>query len=613
MANIHKRTFIVLMLISIITLGKVNFTDFGTGLLAHSYNSSHTKQDGGLSQTLGEELIFNYTDFFSESSLHFSCNNLNLTSYNELTINFLVQGDQSSKSGISVVFDINSTQIDFLIEKIHQHSTVYTLSRGFVFNNPIVADFNISVTFAGQATYGNSGALIILSNSSFTNLDIVNLAETEQALVVSPDILLFEGNMVGLREISTSVAFNNSFNSSYMVDLTIDFLVNDFQSYTNEMVLIIDAEEIFRSAFFENQANVINLQFEVESGFTFIELIFQIEICSAVIEISGISIAGKVVENTIGGESYYQFSWIDGINEIINLNPLKPYSENNEKILNISLFSSFEGTTVLDGIDYNLFFGATKIGSGIIPIVKQNGDIQLIQIITFTNSYQEDLTLQFSAIETGSGVITIYNTSTIVIHDITHVNTEIYNKILEESTTFITPSYGSVTKNYIDIIYIENASLPFQLQFLMEISSSGTSFQNIALTIYVDGVAVTAKSISKEGDVHIVLDVDLSEEYNEVKFVLNILGQGSTITMENVRYILQQSINSSQNPLAPEDEFNIPFFKVPKNIFLGIFVLFDCWLVMGIMLRIYKGRKLRKKQQVENDEFILEIAQLTQD
>jgi len=34
---------------------------------------------------------------------------------------------------------------------------------------------------------------------------------------------------------------------------------------------------------------------------------------------------------------------------------------------------------------------------------------------------------------------------------------------------------------------------------------------------------------------------------------------------------------------------------------------------MGIILRIYRGHKIKKKCQTENDEFILEIAQLSQD
>ena len=74
--NIHKRTFIVLVFISWITLGKVIHADSGAGLLSTRI-THHTQQDGMLSQTLAEELIFNYTDSFSESILHFSCYNLN--------------------------------------------------------------------------------------------------------------------------------------------------------------------------------------------------------------------------------------------------------------------------------------------------------------------------------------------------------------------------------------------------------------------------------------------------------------------------------------------------------------------------------------------------------
>ncbi|MCE7742768.1 MAG: hypothetical protein GOP50_09965, partial [Candidatus Heimdallarchaeota archaeon] len=348
-------------------------------------------------------------------------------------------------------------------------------------------------------------------------------------------------------------------------------------------------------------------------GIVFLNLLFQIEVCSEVVEISNIGVSSKAIENTISGDIFHQFSWTDGIDETINLNTFKPSSEQDEHILNISLYCSFEGTIVLNGIDFDIYLGLSKIASGVISIAQQNGEIQLIETITYTDNYQIDLSITFSAGETGSGTVTLYNSSQIEIEDISHVNTEKYLKLLEEGVSFSTPTYGSLTKNYVDIVYIENTSLPFQLEFLMELSASTSGFQSIVLSVYADDSAITTKSISDVGDVHIFIDVELTEGYNEIKFVLNIIGQGSTVTFENMRYTLEQGINDTLNPLIPEDEFNIPFFKVPKNIFLGIFVLFDCWLVMGILLRIYKGRKLRKNQQTENDEFILEIVQLSQD
>ena len=147
----------------------------------------------------------------------------------------------------------------------------------------------------------------------------------------------------------------------------------------------------------------------------------------------------------------------------------------------------------------------------------------------------------------------------------------------------------------------------------MQLTASEASFQTISLSLYINDIAVATKSITDDGDVHIFFNVELSLGFNKFRFSMSILGQGSTVTFENMRYMLKQGINDTNNPLLPQEEYNIPFFKVPKNIFLGIFVLFDCWLVMGIMMRIYKGRKMRKKQQAENDEFILEIVQLTSD
>ncbi len=613
MANIHIRTSIVLMLISIITLGKVNYAGLGMGLLTHSYNSSHNTQEGVLSQTLGEELIFNYTDSFSESTFLLSWSSLNLSIYNEFTINFMIEGDTSSKAGITITIMIDSTEIDFLIEKIHQHPYTYSLSRAFYFENPTIDDFNLSITFAGQATYGNSGSLIILANSSISHLNSVNLAEFEQILDVSPSSLLFEGNMVGLREISAYTALNFSLNSSYLVDLDISFQASDFQSFTNELILLSNSQELARSSFDEDMLNEINFQFEVQEGFVFLQLLFQIEVSSDIIGISNISITARAFENAFSQDIFYQFEWIDIVDETINLDVLKPSSEQNNHVLNISLYCSFEGTTILDGIDYDLYMGIQKVVSGIISVAQQSADIQLIQELTYTDSYQEDLTIEFSAENTGSGTIILYNSSSVGIQNIDHIDNETYTKVLEEESTFKTPTYGSISKNYYDVIFVENASLSFKMEFLMELTASESAFQSIALSIYVDDVAITTKSISEEGDVHIIFDVQLNEEFNEIKFTLNILGRGSTITFKNMRFTLLQNTEESPNPLSPEEGIDIPFFKVPKNIFLGIFVLFDCWLVMGIILRIYKGRKFRKKQLTENDEFILEIVQLSQD
>lgn len=613
MANIHTRTFIVLMIISIITLEKVHFTDQGMCLLTHSFDSSHKQMEGVLSQTLGEELIFNYTDSFSESTFLFSIHDLNLTRYNELTLNFYIEGDKSSKAGISAIFEIGSAHVEFLIEKTHQQTAVYSLSRGFTYDIPAVEDVNISATLSGQATYGNSGSLIILANSTILNLDTIDITETEQVFELTPSFLLFEGNMVGLREISVSSAFNNSFNSSYMVDLTIRFNASDFQSFSNEVILLVDSIEVGRSSFVENSFNEINFQFEASLGFVFLEMAFQINICTEIVEISNIEVTGKVVENTLNTDIFNQFSWNNGIDETVNLTSLKPYSANNEQILNVSLDCSFEGTTVIEGIEFDLYSGSQKIDSGVISVLQQNGEIQSIRILTYSDNYQDDLLLKFSAEATGSGTITIFNSTTILIRDIIHVTDNEYERYLEEHITFPTPIYGAVTKNYVDIVYIENTTVPYQLELLMELSASDSNFQSISLSLFVNDVAISTKSILDEGDVHLVFQVVLNEAFNEIRFSLSILGQGSTLTFENMRYLLKQGVNDSNNPLIPQNEFNIPFFKVPKNIFLGIFVLFDCWLVMGIMMRIYKGRKLRKKQQAENDEFILEIFQLTKE
>ncbi len=612
MANIHHRTFIILAVISIASFGyNANHGHLGSSLLTHSYNSSHT-QEGVLSQYLGEDLVFNYTDSFTESTFQLSLTNLNLTNHSELNMSFLVEGDSSTSSGISITFNFDTIAVNLIVERYFQDNQAHSLTQGFFVSEPIVKDFTVNVTISGEAGFGKSGSIIVYATSFISNISLVDLSEEYKTLPVTPDNLLFEGEMFGIKEVTVLTVISNSFNDSYNLDLNLEFLVNDFQSFTKEVILTTNSTELARSNFADNQINNLDFQLDIEQGYFPLYIIFHVEISSDLIEISNIQLSAKIIQITTNKDIFFEANWIDGIDENINISFFKPKSTLSEQILNISFFFSFEGSIVYLGIGFEVKQGSSLLAYGTISSNKQNGEIQLIIIDTYTLNYQDGLYINFQADVSGSGTIKIYGSTTIEIRDILHIDTEIHQMQFEESLVFETPSYGSIALMFYDVIFVENASVEFRNDFLMEFSVSDYNFDSITLTCYINEIATYTKTFRNPGDVHVTEEITFTQGINELDYILIILGGGSDITIENMRYTLQQE-TGSENVGPPAGGIDIPFFQLPKNIFLGAFVLFDCWLLMGIMLRIYKGRKLRKSRQTENDEFILEIAQMSQD
>ncbi|TET74988.1 MAG: hypothetical protein E3J43_09030 [Candidatus Heimdallarchaeota archaeon] len=609
MANVYYRTFIIMAVIGIASLGYN--ANHGSSLFTHSYNSSHT-QEGVLSHNLGEDLVFNYTDSFSESTFQLSLTSLNLTYHNELNISFLVEGDSSTSAGISITFNFDTIAVNLTVERYFQDNQVHSLTQGFFVGEPIVKDFIVNIIISGEAGFGKSGSITVYATSFISNIPMIDLSEEEKILFITPDNLLFEGVTFGTKEVTVLTVISNSFNDSYNLELTLDFLVNDFQSFTKEVILTTNSTELARSNFADNQINNLDFQLEIEQGYFPLYITFHVEISSDLIEISNIQLSAKTIQITPNQDTFYEANWIDGIDENIDISSFKPQSALSEQILNISFYSSFEGSIIYSGIAFEVIQGSTLLAYGSITTNKQNGEIQLIIIDTYTLNYQDDLFINFQADASGSGTIKIYSSTTIEIRNILHVDTEIHQMQFEESLVIETPSYGSIALLFYDVIFIENASVEYRNDFLMEFSVSDYNFDSLTLTCYVNDLATYTKTFRNPGDVHVSEEITFTEGINELNYILIILGGGSEITIENMRYSLQQ-ITGSENGVLPAGGIDIPFFQLPKNIFLGLFVLFDCWLVMGIMLRIYKGRKLRKSRQTENDEFILEIAQMSQD
>ncbi len=601
---------VILIMISCITLEHTQIVDSSTDLL-NVTNSSHKHTRGVLSSTLGVNLMYEYNETTQESTFQLSLTNVSLSFFNELELIFKVDGDQSTKSGISIIFDFNFTQVSFVIERIYQDSNIYELCKGFVIEEEKSVDLNITITFQAQASSGENGTITILEDTSIYNLPLVSLDETNKELIIVPSNISFEGELFGYKEFSVFTLINNTLNDTDFLSISLTFLAENFQSFNNRVKFIVNSIEQDSLTFIRDDFNNLETFLILEQGLNELEIIFHVEYSSDIISILNIKASGELVKED-SHDIFYSIEWSNGIDETVNLNSFKPVSVEDDLILNMSIICSFEGTVIFTGIDFKIILGSEIVSSGTISASKQNEYKQVLEIETYTTNYQEDLSIHLEATSSGSGTIYIYNSSSISITTIEHLQAQQYQKLFDDFEEITIYSLGSEMKRYYDVVYIEDNSKLYKVDLTMNFSFSGVDFQSMSVSLLVNDFSVLSETFHSQGDIIISDSISFSEGYNEIDLVITAMGHDSIVIIQNLSYTIKKT---NENPVSnPGSELtDIPFFKTPKNIAIGLFVLFDCWLLMGIILRIYRGHKVKKKHQTENDEFILEIAQLSQD
>ena len=602
----------IIIMVTCITLNNVTWVGSSLDLLNSTPYSSHT--NGELSGTLGENITFEYNDTFQESSLNLSLDVTTISRFCEIQLCFIVEGDKSLKSDLIVEFEIGFSIVDFEIEDHLQDNFEHVLIQGFSLEYEINTQLNFTLHFQGQSTYGLSGSITVLSQTAFVNLPILDVSEAQQSFTITPESMSFEGEILGEKRVFALSVLNNSYDSNYNFNLHFSFITNDFFSFKKELNIVVNSEEREQLNFNSNSENNFEVELKLELGLNVIILEFIVEMSIDFIEISDLAFEGFIEEDLSGADVVYEITWSDSFNESIDLTLFKPDLSIAEQILNISICMSFEGTKIYDGISYKIKQGLVQLASGTIQLAIQTTEKTYIMIQTYTYNYFDEIDFELTGEAEGAGVIYIYNTTTIKTRAISHINGETYQITIEDFVEIETPPIGSVNKEYYDVIYIENNTVGFRTNLSLTLSCQDSNFGGLNIYFIANGELVFTKNMADPGQEEFSERIELNEGYNEIRIIFSISGNGAIVQLQNIELSLSQSISGSDLPEGKNTEFtDIPLFKSPKTILVGIFVLFDCWLVMGIILRVYRGRKYRKKQQTENDEFILEIAQISQD
>ncbi|MHA2358089.1 MAG: hypothetical protein ACXABK_04920, partial [Candidatus Heimdallarchaeaceae archaeon] len=369
--------------------------DSSLTLLNITSDSSHT--NGELSYALGENVTFQYHETYSESSLNLSISDVNLSRYGELHLFFIVEGDQSLKSGLVVTFLFELWNLEFIIERPFQDGSEHHLVQGYLLDSEFAGDLNLTLRFQGQSPFGKNGSLTIVSHTYFTNNQIIEITETSQLFHLPTNSLLVEGESLGSNEINILTVVENNFNDSYNLNMDISFIALDFFAFKREVLIFINSIETESINIVPDSTNNFELKLDLDLGFNEILFAFHFEMSVDIIQITDFLVNGFSEEKFINSGIFFTLEWSGNIDESINLSAFKPPSVISDQILNISLCLSFEGTKIYSGVDFSILQNQIKLENGEISSFQQTEELFYLQLETFTTNYQEDLYLVLSA------------------------------------------------------------------------------------------------------------------------------------------------------------------------------------------------------------------------
>jgi hypothetical protein len=274
---------------------------------------------------------------------------------NVLNLSFIVEGDKSTSAGISISFQFQGINVDFLIERIYQDNTNHSISKSFFFDYDYNGDTNITVVFSAQTAVGKSGIIRVHANSGIENLPLITPDESNQGIPLLPDDFMFEGEMLGTAEYEVLTVFNCTDNITYSLELSINFTTSDFSSFVEELSVSINSQIQDTTTIEPNQDNNLVFTLSLDEGINILTLNFHIEISIDTIQISNLKLAGKLVSKiTPDNQVFQEINWENVIDSTIDISSFRPISIQSANVLNFRLIFSFEGTKIYSGIDYEI-------------------------------------------------------------------------------------------------------------------------------------------------------------------------------------------------------------------------------------------------------------------
>jgi hypothetical protein len=556
-----------------------------TCLILLSCKSSFTHTDitnqNIISSSYFPVIVFNYNSTYTKQIFTVELQ-LELDSFNILTLFFLTSGYKTNGEGIKVTFIIEQTEIIFTIEKLFQDNLNHNLTQLFSFPEAFAGKKNITVICEAQTSYFyQSGALQITSQTTIEKILPQILTETPSSLPIFPDWIRFRGSTVSTIRKGVTTIFNNSHDFDKL-NFSLSFLANDFSAYKQYFEIEINNLIVNTKNFEENLQISESFLSDINSGLNLINFYFSVEMCIDEIQLSRIhlTINGINSQDILPDNVFDWYEWENNeFEHSFDLFALKPQVSYQEQIVEIQINYGCIGSLILPAIQYDIDVGTRTVDSGEI---EENQQINCPQTITTKFSFSDTnepfiFRIQGSAV--GLGYFYILNTSFIIIEALPELQEQdILERRVSETVNHATPPSNPLVLSFIDFF----KSTPNYHHFNISLSFSLTNeFESAIRQIHVlmkfDFRIIFDKQISFEKLIELQEQQALYSQVYKVTIILTLYGDGNKITLINLKYSLFSSSNSSDNPISfPENPASEPI-NPSKSLMLieyGIILLF---------------------------------------
>ncbi len=592
----NSKSFQVLIIVLILI--------FSPLCLTRGFSNSDSTIQSKLCSSLNQEITYDYNSTSGEEEFNVSWNNLELDYFNSITLSFIITGDGTDSSGMKIIFNINETTIEFLIDSVYQDQTVHEITRAFEYPQPFLGSTNITIICEGNTYFSSwSGTLTILTNTNIEPVVVPQISETPFFFPIIPESFMFQGSLSKLKQVSVISAFFND-EELDRCNLTLEFSSNDFDALSEYIEIEINGSIIETRNFEEDSINSHIFLLPLKLGLNVIIFHFSIDMCLNIVEINNIQLSGFAysLESAVPTNILEFKHWVGmGISYTFDLSSLKPQSNNPSQILQINIDYGYIGTIISPAIEYSLQINSEELAEGSISAAEQTNLPNSLEIQTYTSFYQFPLTFSISGDAEGEGIFYILNTSKIEIKPISGLSEGFLEETLISEEVITTPVAEPRFLTFYDVFYSDNLVSGYNITVFCNLSNDlGTQITS-EITLEIDNTLVINSIVFTDNNVNITSKIPLLfSGYHEVKLIMTIYGNGNQVTIKNLKYqITSHSPSSSTPPDFPTDpieELNGDIntkepVSLSRAFSLGIVGLFDILALVSLVVRSNKKKK----------------------
>ncbi|MBY8999574.1 MAG: hypothetical protein KGD64_01545, partial [Candidatus Heimdallarchaeota archaeon] len=562
-----------------------------SGCFVSQIHGNFTEQNPStLSSSLPQEIIFQFNQTFREQSFTLSLSQVELNRLNSLNMVFTVTGDRSTAEGLEIQFSIDTSPVNFTIDRFYQDGSEHNLSQSFLYPEEFNGAMNVTVICRGQAGIYESGTLIIHSSTSLNQLYPPILSHQSSSLPSVPNSFSKEGTFFSVRRLSFLTAFY-FFNETAEANFTLTFNSNCSFAVNPRVEFQLNDQLPVSLEFEEKSWNLLSLNLYPKLGFNVLSVTFVYELPFGLIIIQDINFSAFSFfnANDLSDTIFNLVEWEDEIlNHTFNLSSLKPQSDVDEQVITLHLNCKFVGTQTYRAIDYEILSGTRVVYEGEITYLDRLLPAHTISARFVTTTFHEELTLQIYLGRETSGTFSIFNSSTITIDPLIEFNGENLEQLVS-SHILITPSTLGITSlsftNFFKAVNYSDTELTVSFNIISEYDRV---FERVLISLTANGSTKISlnKGYQETFDIPTFFHVFLG--IYEIKLSLTFFGVKSPFNLTNITYQILPT------PEEPADTYMLNWYNI--DWILAIYGFLFLVLNEKIILR----RRIKRIAKEEN-------------